>query len=579
MNSQVADDNLNIEQDLRNRLQDRWDLSRDPFAAHPDFFFEGGGRRHLLQQLRHLAGFGDRLIWIWGAAGIGKTRLVAEFCRLEQAELDIQILDAGALQSLEALIRQLHGFARQRASAPSAGFSSLAEFFRWSQAAPGRGKRLVLVIDNAEEVPYDVLQGLFDGFAQSDRSLAALPVIAHSTSVEQALTGQLDAGLLACVHEMALPGFNQAEAADFLHAAFKLAGAPTELQLGKRHIDRIFAASKGNPGEIQRRAPAVLLELSSGVMPASKSAKTDEEKSPLTPTVRNKGGIWRWVLIAAFLLVGSFSLIYMEYNGSSTKSARETVELQPQRAMIHDGSAQNPPSTSASKVSHPALLTREAASLTSRPSSKQVMAGTGQGISEATATGAHSLLKSVQQEKPASDSSAPIGNSGAGSVDASPLSKPSSAPVHSTTPIPSPATVHTSAPAHRRATKTVKAGNHASSVPSTPAEHPVTTASKKSSKGFTPARPAKYTPIDTLAKQSGSVVQLSGSYSEKSATELMDRYPAVDMHYTRSEYHGKPWYVIYLGPFKDAQRAHQALRALPKRLRQAGPWVRSASGF
>src|SRR5690554_4053356 len=132
------------------RLQERYGLSSDPLAM-PEPFYPGAQRQHALETLRHLCGFGDMALVLTGARGAGKTRLLGELVRSEGARLEFLRLQAGRLDSVETLVRSLFlAIGRQRPDNLSVR-EALRAFMAHSQEATSKGRRLVLLLDDADQ--------------------------------------------------------------------------------------------------------------------------------------------------------------------------------------------------------------------------------------------------------------------------------------------------------------------------------------------------------------------------------------------------------------------------------------------
>ncbi|HCA13014.1 MAG TPA: sporulation protein, partial [Marinobacter adhaerens] len=93
------------------RLQQRYSLRANPLEMETPFFPDAM-RHHALEALRHLCGFGDMALLLTGAAGSGKTRILAELVRSESSRLDFHRIPAAALTSVQALARDLKAVSR-----------------------------------------------------------------------------------------------------------------------------------------------------------------------------------------------------------------------------------------------------------------------------------------------------------------------------------------------------------------------------------------------------------------------------------------------------------------------------------
>jgi DamX protein len=79
------------------------------------------------------------------------------------------------------------------------------------------------------------------------------------------------------------------------------------------------------------------------------------------------------------------------------------------------------------------------------------------------------------------------------------------------------------------------------------------------------------------AKPSVFVTQLFASYAKKSALIFIqdNKSTISSLMYYRTEYKGKPWYVVVSGPFESKVAANAEVAKLPVKLRNQKPWVRS----
>lgn len=571
-------ESLTAGDDLRGALVARFGLSFDPFSRASGFFYAGARRGHSLKTLQHLAAFGDRVLWVAGPQGMGKTRLVSEFCLLEKDLLDIRLLEARTLSSVEALEGALQALSQQRIErGQTERGASVSAFFRWSENLPSRGRRLVLILDDAEKVPSEVLEALVQGFAQANRSSAAVPVVVASRTAAGCLADAHDPALLDWVHEIELPPLEAGEIAEFLDQAFVHAGGQPVSERAGRVLSELEVASGGNIGVLQRRAPAVLLGQSARHAGSRKSRRLS----------------WRWAMAGVILLVASFALISLEYRGRSSGHQALQETAQPAREMIHL-SLQQAQQTMASHpgMPQPVAPASSGADHASAPlplrtadSSGSVAAGTTGQTSAAAAAG------SAVADSAAMDSASPDKPSPAAAPSAA-VSPSTSPPVGSMPADRSTATAEQAAqapaqPASPAPAKKDKTGDAValSKSPVTSGPGAVSSGQKatkspdKRTGGFTAAVPEKYTQVSRLNGEDGFIVQLSGSHDERYAVATLRQFPLVSLHYTRTTYQGQPWFVVFMGPYPSANQARKAIQSLPAGLRRGGPWVRKARGL
>ena len=79
-----------------------------------------------------------------------------------------------------------------------------------------------------------------------------------------------------------------------------------------------------------------------------------------------------------------------------------------------------------------------------------------------------------------------------------------------------------------------------------------------------------------LAQQRGAFgIQIMGVRSLDRLHAFMEREGLISrVAWYRSRFQGKPWYVVFVGPYPDAVTARTALKDLPEALRSGKPWVR-----
>jgi len=147
------------------------------------------------------------------------------------------------LGSPQALVRDLSIVARglDLEAGPKA---ALSQFFQWSEQRAGKGQRMVLLIDNAEQAPAEVLNLLLNGFLGANRSLAALPVFAGT----EALPGMMELAQQASgnVHQITLAPLGRDELADYLRPRVKLAGGNAGELLSPDRLKQIHTRSLGS---------------------------------------------------------------------------------------------------------------------------------------------------------------------------------------------------------------------------------------------------------------------------------------------------------------------------------------------
>ena len=78
-------------------LTKHFDLESELFSEKSGFFYEGAQRQHNLETLRHLASFGDMVLFLTGEKGAGKTFLLRKLLASSFEGLNVIYLDCERL--------------------------------------------------------------------------------------------------------------------------------------------------------------------------------------------------------------------------------------------------------------------------------------------------------------------------------------------------------------------------------------------------------------------------------------------------------------------------------------------------
>jgi len=258
--------------------------------------------------------------------------------RSESSRLEFHRLGSAALGSPQALVRDLSIVARglDLEAGPKA---ALLQFFKWSEQRAGKGRRMVLLTDNAEQAPAEVLTFLLNGFLSANRSLAALPVFAGAETLPGMM--ELAQQASATVHQITLAPLSRDELAEYLHPRVKLAGGNVGELLSPDRLKQIYTRSLGNFCAIQRITPSVWLNMT------GRAASRHRARMP-----------WRtlgWPSSALVLLAASWWFVSYQYNtaiGEEDASAqaqtqervRKSITVGPDVAPDQGEAAQSAPS-------------------------------------------------------------------------------------------------------------------------------------------------------------------------------------------------------------------------------------------
>ena len=302
------------------RLQQRYGLRDNPLEMDLPFFPDGM-RHHALEALRHLCGFGDMVLLLTGAPGSGKSRLLAELVRSESSRLGFHRLSAAAMTSSSALARDLKQVARSGASPDDNSREAVYRFFRWSESRVGKGQRMVLLIDDADRAPPELLRLILEGFLAADRAKAAVPVFVGEDRLVT-LLGLEDSSV--SVHQVHLRPLTREEVFSYLEPRVHKAGGKVNELLSPPRLDRIYDLSQGSFSRLKRVTPGIWLDIVSG---ASKRKRS--------PVLNFKQ--LRLPALALVLLGGSWWFVSQQYDETVAMERDTAPETEPVRKSITIG--------------------------------------------------------------------------------------------------------------------------------------------------------------------------------------------------------------------------------------------------
>jgi len=526
------------------RLQQRFGLAADPLEMELPFF-AGAMRQQALETLRHLCGFGDLVVLLTAPEGMGKTRILAELVKAESARLDFHRIPASALTGVPALLRDLNTLMRSVPADGEAPPDMLHRFYRWSEKRAAKGRRLVLLIDDAEQAAPEVLQLLLKGFVAVERSLAAVPVLAGTEKLVSVLEAGVDA---SSWHHIRLPPLQREDVYAYLEPRIRQAGGPVDQLLSTRRLAQICALGDGSFSGIRRAAPAVWLGLAGS--------------GPRASRPRLFARAWLWPGIALVLLAASWWFVSVRYERSL--SVRDEVPApSPVRRSITIGPEVPDPK--------PPAVPQNASVDTPRDVPAEVpLAVTGL---QGSGAGTPALADPLPE---------PAAGPDAGNLPESETSVPAEAepvPVMSGTKAgPEPGAVPVSGMA--RVTAGSDPDPEEQQESGKEQKHEPVAVAASGIPSFVPARPARFVPVPALAGEAGWTVQLVAGRQERTALNLLDLAPDdAALRYTVMERDGAPWFMVVYGQYSDAQAARTAARQLASSFGVSQPWVRSFASF
>ena len=151
-----------------------YNLSTKPFQLSPDprFFFDSSVHKRAMSYLRYGLSQGEGFIVITGGIGTGKTTLVRNLF----AELDQQKIVAAQLVTTKLQPDELLKMVSASFGLPYEGLSKaslLKQFQTFLEKCESLGKRVLLVVDEAQNLPAETVEELrmLSNFQTNNRSL------------------------------------------------------------------------------------------------------------------------------------------------------------------------------------------------------------------------------------------------------------------------------------------------------------------------------------------------------------------------------------------------------------------------
>ena len=536
------------------RLQERYGLRANPLDMENPFFPDAM-RHHALETLRHLCGFGDMALLLTGAAGAGKTRILAELVRSESSRLDIHYLPVSAFVSARTLAQALCALTPSGTPDEDSARDAIYSFFRWSESRVRKGQRMVLLIDDADRVSPELLRLVRDAFLASERAAAAVPVLAGTEKLVSLVNGD---GASTSVHRVHLRPLTGEEIFAYLEMRVHQAGGKVNELLSPARIARIQSLSQGSFARLKRVTPGVWLDIAPPA-PAGKGSGMG---------LKSLG----WPLLALLLLAGSWWFVSEQYEesvaeemnrASEPATVRRSITIGPDAPVITDAGGEVVTASDVAALDN----------LVGNAVTPDLPAGEGGHMGPVEPEAA--LAPEVPEPEPIS------------------AAAPEQKPEVVIGPAPEPvAAVEPEAefPAEPEPEPVRETASVASSEPKASEEDPEIAAQpvpvaepapvSRPAPAFRPANPDHFVPVEQMKARGGWSIQLVAGRLEQTALNVIDQYSALEnLRYTRGLRQGEPWFMVFLGPYPSKDDAAKAAAGLPEPLRNSSPWVRTTENL
>ena len=239
-----------------------WGLAREPFDPRPDpdFFFPSEDQREALSRLEALACEpGTQLGLLTGEIGCGKSLVRAVFAR-QSAPRRLVAQVTSSHYPFTSLLRSV--LAQLGAAEPGGRAGEYDLMSRFQEFLLGRKAPVVVLLDEAQELPHDALVGLRAMTNLADGHLELTVVLIGQPELRDLVLSlpQLDqrAGLRYHLQPLA-----ESEVGSYLRCRLAAAGHSSGELFASEAVTAVAAASRGVPREINRLC-RLALEVAAG---------------------------------------------------------------------------------------------------------------------------------------------------------------------------------------------------------------------------------------------------------------------------------------------------------------------------
>ena len=530
---------------LMQQLKNHFELVNEPFSANAAFFYEGAQRRHNLETLKHLATFGDLVLFLIGEKGAGKTHLLRQFEAEAVNELRTVFIDCNlALQSGNGRQLLIIQSCLQAMAIPHQDESFENSCQRLLKASENQqatdGRRTLVILDCADKLPRQQVLALC-GFCRNLPEESPLVILfsgPHSLLQSCKLGANLDQN--AWWHQIQLKPLSGNEILEYLNQALEAAGYAGTLELTEQQLTQLVQVGKGLPGRINKIFPSVLLEPGLLKLPSVRS-----KKSISFGLMAGLAGL----LALSFLIVafqhGVFERL-MPVFSLETSDSPSSEEVVPGPAVNSDAQKQ--------QAARLALLNAEL--------EKQGLTLDEQQTDSVPEVEVPQQAKLERTKDVAAETE--LNNAVANEI----VAEKADAVLQAETE--APLSVGDNPPLAQTTEKAV--------IPAVKDALPGQSSAQKE-KVESEKRHAAFREKSWLQAQAKNayIPQILGSFEEQTAIKFIAQLGEQkhDIYYLETEHKGRPWFVVFYGVFSTKAAAQAAVRSAPERIRRQSPWLRS----
>ncbi|QAY57769.1 hypothetical protein EUZ85_28260 [Hahella sp. KA22] len=513
----------------------------DPFDGRRADLLQVGRYGEVIENLRHLIHFSERIVALTAPKGGGKSLLLQRLIELEGEALRIVLLKPGLLEGAEALVIQLAtGLALPTVENNLSTKVLLAEIMQSCERSFASGLRTLFIIDDAHELSDESLELLVTRFNPEQSGAFGLLLVGQLQITQQLARACGARG--TSVQYVGIPPLDLSDTSRYLNEKLRAAGwSGGEGEIPPAVVGKLYQLSKGIPGRIDRLAGSLLL---------SAEAAKPKSFSPSTKLYQLASGF----LLAIF--IGGVGFIAWRYEatpkveGASANSSRVTIKLPTPEPEVE------------AIVAQPEITVDSIADTSDELSSPDSMSDAQ--IESATSP--------AQKDKKESNKKAVA----AEPSEKAPVTKPDEV-VDTTASDQAPQVV-----AHKKPAPVAgEPESSAQTVAKTSPPKDKTVEKSVPTAGGADDLDHYFRTNEWLQSQASSAwtIQLLGSLHKESVQTFLRREGDTQDFYVKSLYQGKDWYVVLRGVYPSIEQAKEALAQLPQPLVEQGAWVRSISGL
>lgn len=532
------------ESSLADAYMQRLGLDDDPFIIETDFFYGGGMRRQILEQVIHFSRFSEQLVLLTGSTGSGTSRILDElFVQLQQTMdcCDINGSESPApAQILDELNQQLQFQLPWPVSV--ANFLLALEHNREMTEDE---EPLLIAIDQAHFLSVESLEMLSELFEDAAGTVRLLLVGEYQLEQLVGLAGFSPEVL----KNIELEPLNEAEAGEYILGLLTSVGYIGEQPLSPDQLAVLQEQSGGNIAEINRLAPLLLSE------------------QPQQST----GGLRARLPLVHFLTIAVLALVLVSiyfYSGSGDELAGSdigsgSVSIGADEAKVlngevgsNKGDEQSGRVTKEFEVSFPSV--EDVSDSAGQINRQDAVIGDDEGSALPVKLASPVVDQIVEEVSPAL-----IEAPKESLKDSSGVAKPD---------LKAEAVEVQNAPLINQSVVIESASVVAPSVAKASDSIQVKVIEKST------IVPREQRLLDMTATD--YMLQLMGGLDEQRVRDFVKKYiNQLPLTYFETRLNGKPWFVVVTGSYRDKNTALAAIESLPVDLQRQKPWARSVSSI